>query len=104
MSDLLFQNLSTVQSDKQPDPPTIASAATVAPLTKFLFLTGQVALITLTPPVSGYCELTLCYTHAAPAAFSVAGNIKTAYQPIQNRPIDLCYIKAENKWYVKAVV
>lgn len=104
MSDLLSQNLSTVQTDKQPDPPTIAGAATIAPTTKFTFVDAQVALVTITPFTSGYQEITLCFTNAAPAAFSVAGNIKTAYQPIQNRPIDLCYIKAENKWYVKAVV
>lgn len=104
MSDLLFQNLSTVQSDKQPDPPTIASAATIAPTTKFVFLTGTVQVATITPPTSGYCEITLCFTNGAPGAFLTSGNIKTAYQPITNRPIDLCYIKAENKWYVKAVV
>ncbi len=104
MSDALFQNLSTAQSDKQPLPPTIASAATIAPTTKCTFLTGQVALVTITPPTSGYCELTLIFTNAAPAAFSTAGNIKTAYQPIQNRPIDLCYDPQSLKWWVKAVV
>jgi len=102
--DLLAQNFSTFQSDKQPLPPTIASAATIAPTTKFTFLTGTVGLITITPPTSGYCEITLCFTNAAPGIFSVGGNIQIAYQPIQNRPIDLCYDPSSAKWWVKAVV
>jgi len=104
MSDLAFQEFSTVQSDKQQTPVTLASAATIAPRTKLTFLTGQVQLVTITPPTSGYCEVTLCFTDAAPAAFSVAGNIQIAYQPIQNRPVDLCFDPTSNKWWVKAVV
>lgn len=104
MSDLLFQQLSTVQSDKQPTPPTIASAASISPTTKFTFLTGTVTIATIVPPVSGYCELTLCFTNAAPGVFLTSGNIQIAYQPIQNRPIDLCYDPVSAKWWVKAVV
>lgn len=104
MSDLQSQDFSTVQSNKQQLPVTIASAATIAPTTKMTFLTGTVALVTITPPVTGYCEITLCFTNGAPAAFSTAGNIQIAYQPIQNRPIDLCYDPSSNKWWVKAVV
>lgn len=102
--DLYAANFSTFQSDKQPQPVTKASAATVAVTSKLTFLTGTVALVTLTPPTSGYCEVTLCFTDAAPGAFSVAGNLKTAYQPIQNRPIDLCFDPPSNKWWAKAVV
>lgn len=103
-NDLLFQNLSTAQSNQQPLPPTIASAATIAPTTKLTFLTGTTQLATITPPTSGYCELTLCFTDANPGQFSTGGNIKTAYTPIQNRPIDLCYDPSSAKWWVKAVV
>lgn len=104
MSDLLFQNLSTVQSNKQLTPPTIASAATIAPIHKFTFITGTVQVANITPPVTGYCELTLCFTNAAPGLFLTTGNLQIAYQPIQNRPIDVCYDPASNKWWVKAVV
>lgn len=104
MSDLLFQQLSTVQSDKQPTPPTIASAATIAPQTKATFLTGTVQLATITPPVSGYHELTLIFTDANPGAFVTTGNIKTAYTPITNRPIDMCFDPSTGKYWVKAVV
>src|SRR5437899_1513609 len=104
MSDLLFQNLSTVQSDKQQLPPTAAATATIAPQTKCSFWTGTTQVATVTPPVTGYCELTLIFTDANPGAFLTTGNIKTAYTPIQNRPIDICYDPTSNKWWVKAVV
>lgn len=104
MSDLLFQNLSTAQNNKQPLPPTIAAAATIAPTTKATFLTGTTQVATITPPVTGYCELTLIFTDANPGAFLTTGNIKTAYTPIQNRPIDVCFDPSSNKWWVKAVV
>lgn len=103
MSDLLHQNLSVVQSDKQPNPPTIASAATIAPTTRFTFISAQVQLQTITPPVTGYHELVLCFTHAAPGAFLTTGNILTGYQPIQNRPILLCYDPSTAKYYVHSV-
>lgn len=102
--DLLSANLSTAQSNQQPLPQTIASAATIAPVNKLTFLTGTVQLATITPPVTGYCEITLCFTNAAPGAFLTTGNIQIAYQPIQNRPIDLCYDPSSAKWWVKAVV
>lgn len=104
MSDALWGNFLTSQSDKQPDPPTIVAAALIAPTTKLTFVSGQTQVANITPPTTGYSEVTLCFTHAAPGAFLTTGNIKTAYQPIQNRPIDLCYDKASNKWWVKAVV
>lgn len=104
MSDALFQNLSTAQSGLQQTPPTIAAAATIAPVTKAIFLTGTTQVATITPPTSGYCELTLIFTDNAPGALLTTGNIKTAYTPITNRPIDLCYDPASAKWWVKAVV
>lgn len=104
MSDLLFQNFSTVQSDLQQFPATIAAAATIEPVAKLTFLTGTTQVATITPPVSGYCEITLCFTNGSPGALLTSGNIKTAYTPIQNRPIDLCYDPSSAKWWVKAVV
>jgi len=105
--DLNFQNMDVAQSNKQPNPTTIASAATIAPNTRFTFLTGTVQLANITPPTTGYCEVILCFTNAAPGAFLTNGTvnpIKTAYQPVQNRPIKLCYDPASNFWWVEAVV
>lgn len=102
--DLVTQNFSTVQTNQQVLPPTIASAATITPTTKLTFLTGTVQVATITAPSTGYGEVTLCFTNVSPGAFATSGNIKTAYQPVQNRPIDLCYDPASVKWWVKAVV
>ncbi len=104
MSDLAFQDFSTAQNNQQQLPNTIASAATITPITKLTFVTGTVTIATVTPPTSGYCEVTLCFTDNAPGVFLTSGNLKTAYQPIQNRPIDLCYDPLSAKWWVKAVV
>lgn len=107
MSDLLSQNFDTRQSDKQPLPVTVVAAATIVPVTKLTFVTGQTQVANITPPTSGYCEVTLCFTDNAPGAFLTNGAnnpIKTAYQPIVNRPIDLCWDPSSKFWWVKAVV
>jgi hypothetical protein len=56
MSDLAFQDLSTVQSDKQPNPPTIASAATISPKTFIAYTT-----ITNRPILLFYDPVTALY-------------------------------------------
>lgn len=103
-----LQDFSTVQSGAQQKPETVASALTLNPRGKLTFVTAQVQVANITPPDPyGYCEVTLCFTHAAPGAFLTNGAlypIKTAYQPIQNRPIDLCWDPLSNFWWVKAVV
>lgn len=104
MSDLLSQDFGVAQSDKQPLPPTIAAAATISPTTRLTFLTGTTQVANITPPTSGYCEVLLCFTNGAPGAFLTTGNIKTAYQPIQNRPILCCYDPSSAKWWIAAVV
>ena len=103
MSDLLSQNLNVAQSNHQPNSPTIASAATIAPTTRMTFITGTVQLQNITPPTTGYCEIVLCFTNAAPGLFLTTGNIKTALTPIQNRPVVLYYDYPSAKWWVGAL-
>lgn len=103
MSDLLHQNLGVAQSNLQPLPPTIASAATIAPTTRLTFVTGTVQLENITPPTTGYCEVVLVFTNAAPGLFLTTGNIKTALTPIQNRPVVLYYDPSSAKWWVGAL-
>lgn len=103
MSDLLSQNLDVAQTDKQPDPNTIVSAATISPNRRFSFVSGTVQIATITPPTSGYSELVLCFTNVAPGVFLTSGNIKSALTPIQNRPVTLYFVKPEGKWYVGAL-
>lgn len=103
MADLEFQNFSTVQSDKQPKPVTLASAATVTPVTKLTFLTGTVQVATIVPPVTGYHELTFIFTNASPGALLTTGNIHSAYTPIQNQSFVLCYDPTTAKYWRPAV-
>lgn len=108
MSDLNFQDFSTVQSDKQPTPATIASAATIAPTTKMTNITGTTPITTITPPVSGYHELTLkfasAYANALNTGVSTRGGIAVAYTSVVNRPIDVCFDPSTGLYYPKAVV
>lgn len=103
MSDLNFQNFSTVQDAQQPLSVTLASAATIVPTTKLTFVTGTVQVATITPPVTGYCELTFIFTDGAPGALATSGNIKSAYTPIQNQHFTLVYDPSSAKWWRPAV-
>ena len=76
--DLNFQNISTVQSGLQPGPRTIASAATIAPTTFITFVSGAVAVVNITPPVTGAHMLVLIPAAAATWATTAAGNIDKA--------------------------
>ena len=99
MSDLNFQNLSTVQSNQQPQPNTIASAATIAPVTFLTFVTGTVQVATVTPPVTGQHMLALCFTDNSPGTFLTNGNVLTAVVPTQNIPCLLFYDPIQAKYY-----
>lgn len=104
MSDLLFQNFQPTQSIAQPLPVTIASTtAAITPTTRLTFLTGTQSVTTITPPVTGYHELVMCFTDGSPGAFATSGNVKTAYQPIQNRPVTLYYDPSSAKYWVMTV-
>lgn len=75
MSDLLFQNLSTVQSLQQPMPVTVASTTTIAPTTFLTFVTGTIDVTTITPPVTGCHVLQLQFTDASPGDILTTGNV-----------------------------
>ena len=93
MSDLLFQQLSTVQSNKQPGPKTIASATSIgtAVETFISIITGTTAIATITPPVTGQHMLVLIFTNANPGGVTTGGNIRNAVDPAQYVPVLLFY-------------
>lgn len=103
MSDLDFQQLSTVQSKVQQKPNTYASAATIDPIHFLTFITGTVQLENITPPVTGAHLLVLVFTDASPGAFLTTGNIVTAIQPIQNEPVFLVWDPNSGNYYGGAV-
>lgn len=102
--DLVQGNFATNQGKTTPTPPTIDSAATIAPTTALTFVLGTVQVATVTPPLEGYHEVVLCFTNAAPGALLTSGNIKTAYTPIQNRPFKLYFDPTTAKYWVQTVV
>lgn len=107
MSDLNFQDLSSVQSDKNLQPQTLVAAAVIAPKHKFTRITGATPITTIIPPVSGYCELTLVFTTGGTAAALTAGvgvnGIAVSWTSVADRPIDICFDPRTNLWYPKTV-
>lgn len=101
--DLAAADLSSPQSGLQQKPVTLASAATIAPTTKLTFVTGTVAVSTITPPADGYHELVFIFTNAAPAALLTTGNIQAAYTPIQNQAFTLYFDPSTAKYWRMAV-
>lgn len=87
MADGQFQNFSTVQSNLQPAPVTIAAATTITPTSLVTFLTGTTQVATINPPVSGIHMLVLIFTNGSPGALLTSGNIKTGTAPAQNIPV-----------------
>lgn len=101
--DLNAWNFFGAQGSQSNFPPTIASAATIAPTTKLTFVTGTTQVATITPPLAGFHELWLCFTNGSPGALLTSGNIQSAYTPIQNRPFCLLYDPSTAKYWVMSV-
>jgi len=102
LADIDFNQLSTVQSDKQPTPKTIASATTVAPTTFLTFITGTTAITTITPPVPGQHMLAFIFTTTTPGAVQTTGNVLVGSTTIaQNSPVLFFYDPIQAKYYIK---
>ena len=99
MSVLNFQDISTVQSELQQKPATLASAATIAPITFLTFITGTVQIATITPPVPGCHLLITIHTNAAPVDYLTTGNILNAVDPAQNLMNFFVYDPIQAKYY-----
>lgn len=97
-----FQDLSTVQSEQNAMPPTVASATTVAIKHFLTFVSGTTAIATVTPPVKGAHMLILIFTDSNPGGVTTGGNINAALDPAQYRPVMLFYDPAGAKYYPAA--
>lgn len=86
---LNFQNFSTVQSNLQPAPKTVASAATIVPEGFLTILTGNTAVVNITP----YLDWThmIAVQFAGVAGVTAAGNIATAKASIAGMCILFIY-------------
>lgn len=89
MSDLQFQDFSTVQSDKQPKPVTLTAAATIAPTTFLTVLSGNTAVSTITPPVTG--THMLCIVPGTTTGFTTGGNVVGGTTTTASRAVLLVY-------------
>ena len=78
MTDLNFQDISTVANSLQPQPVTFAAAATIAPTTFLSLIAGTTALATITPPVSGAHMLAIISSTSNWAGAVTTGNILVA--------------------------
>lgn len=96
MADVDFQQLSTVQSNIQPKPGTIASAASVAPVTALTFITGTAAIVNIIPPVSGFHIL--WFWPLAAFTFTTAGNISAVLTAVIGSPVMLFYNPITGKY------
>ncbi len=102
MSDALFQNLSTVQSNQQPTPGTIASATVIAPQTFLTLVTGTTDVATVTPPVTGSHMLCLVFTDASPGSLLTTGNVLVGSTTLaQDEPVLLFYDPVQAAYYLK---
>lgn len=94
---LAFQQLSTVQNKTMPTPPTLASAATIAPTTFITLVSGVAAIVNVTPPIDGAHMLVLIPTGAF--TMTAAGNLQTAMAAaVAGQPIFLVYNPVTGKY------
>lgn len=105
MPDLDFQNLSTVQNNLQQKPLTIASAALIAPQTFITVVSGAVAIVNITPPVTGAHMLVLIPAAAATWTTTSAGNIDKALAAVvAGVPVLAFFNPITNKYTVGKLV
>lgn len=99
MSDLNFQQLSTVQNKLQPTSTRLAAAATIVPSTFITFVSGTTNVATITPPVTGNHMLALIFTDASPGDILTTGNAIGTTNVAQNIPVLLFYDTVAAKYY-----
>jgi hypothetical protein len=84
-----WQQLSTVQGPTQPKPGTLASAATIAPITFLTILTGNVAVTTITPPIPHAHMIAVQF--AGTGGVATGGNILTTTASVAGQCMLLIY-------------
>ena len=100
MSDLLGQQLATVQDNRQPGPNTIASTTTIAPSSFITYVSGTIDIKTLTPFVTGQHMIALIFTDATPGDLLTTGNILIGSTTVaQNSIVLMFYDPNQAKYY-----
>lgn len=97
-NDLVFQNFSTVQSNLQPLPVTITAATTIAPTTFISVISGNTAISTITPPVTG--THMLCIVPGTTTGFTTGGNISGGTTTVSGRAYLFVYNPVTTTYYL----
>lgn len=93
---LLFQNYSTVQSEQQPAPKTIASANIITPTGFLTVLTGNTVVKTINPPMSWTHMIALQF--AGVAGVDATGNVATLKASVVGEVMLLIYNPITKKY------
>lgn len=93
---LNFQDFSTVQSNQQPAPKTLASANVIAPTTFLTVLTGNTVVKTITPPLSWTHMLAIQF--AGIAGVDATGNVTTLTATVAGQILLLIYNPITKKY------
>lgn len=101
--DLNAANFQMGQGSQNPKPPTIASAATIAPTTAYSVISGTTPVTTITPPLQGFHVLWFRWTTGTVSGFNTGGNIAIAFSTTTNRPVALIYDPVTALYYPMAV-
>lgn len=79
--------------------PTIASAATIAPILGVTFISGSTTVSTITVPPGCLNGGSITLISTGTWVTNTAGNIILASTPILNKPLVMTYVPSSGKWY-----
>lgn len=91
-----FQLFSTVHSNLQPKPATIASANVIAPNSFLTVLTGNTVVKTITPPFASMHMIAVQF--AGTAGVDATGNVQTAKATVAGEVLLLIYNPTSAKY------
>ena len=81
----------------------IASAATIAPVTDMVRVTGTTGIATIVPPLGGHNSILVLVPVDGGVGLLTTGNITVAVTMAQNRATVLVYNATTGVWYPGAI-
>lgn len=96
--DLNHQNIGVPQSGLQPKPVTVTAAATIAPTTFLTVVSGNTAIATITPPVTGTHMLAII--PGTTTGFTTGGNVSGGTTTVSGRVYLFVYNPVAATYYL----
>lgn len=79
----------------------VASAATIAPFSEVVRVTGAVQIDNIVPPLgNGFSQFMILIPVSGALVLGTAGNILVGITAVQNRAVMLIWSKAIQKWFI----